>query len=161
VITGDDVAAAKPAPDTFVLAAQRLDVSPHDSIVIGDSPWGSPRRPAYERSRDWLAMRPATRKRSWKEPVRTASTTIPPIYWPISKNSAFKRVPSDVVAPAFCLPAYCAGSGLLHLLQTLKSREPWPHKDKEKPHDQISRKLPKPPDANALSLICLNPLAPL
>jgi len=39
VITGDDVAAAKPAPDTFVLAAQRLEVSPHDSIVIGDSPW--------------------------------------------------------------------------------------------------------------------------
>jgi HAD superfamily hydrolase (TIGR01509 family) len=39
VITGDDVGAAKPAPDTFVLAAQRLDVSPHDSIVIGDSPW--------------------------------------------------------------------------------------------------------------------------
>jgi HAD superfamily hydrolase (TIGR01509 family) len=39
VITGDDVAAAKPAPDTFVLAAQRLEVAPHDSIVIGDSPW--------------------------------------------------------------------------------------------------------------------------
>jgi len=39
VITGDDVAAAKPAPDTFVLAAQRLEVSSHDSIVIGDSPW--------------------------------------------------------------------------------------------------------------------------
>jgi HAD superfamily hydrolase (TIGR01509 family) len=39
VITGDDVAAAKPAPDAFVLAAQRLEVSPHDSIVIGDSPW--------------------------------------------------------------------------------------------------------------------------
>jgi HAD superfamily hydrolase (TIGR01509 family) len=39
VITGDDVAAAKPAPDSFVLAAQRLEVSPHDSVVIGDSPW--------------------------------------------------------------------------------------------------------------------------
>ena len=39
VITGDDVAAAKPAPDTFVLAAERLEVSPHDSVVIGDSPW--------------------------------------------------------------------------------------------------------------------------
>jgi len=39
VITGDDVASANPAPDTFVLAAQRLEVSPHDSIVIGDSPW--------------------------------------------------------------------------------------------------------------------------
>jgi len=39
VITGDDVSIAKPAPDTFVAAAQRLGVSPHDSIVIGDSPW--------------------------------------------------------------------------------------------------------------------------
>jgi phosphoglycolate phosphatase-like HAD superfamily hydrolase len=39
VITGDDVKAAKPAPDTFVLAAQTLGVSAHESIVIGDSPW--------------------------------------------------------------------------------------------------------------------------
>jgi HAD superfamily hydrolase (TIGR01509 family) len=39
VITGDDVTTAKPAPDSFILAAQRLGVSPHDSIVIGDSPW--------------------------------------------------------------------------------------------------------------------------
>jgi HAD superfamily hydrolase (TIGR01509 family) len=39
VITGDDVTASKPAPDAFVLAAQRLGVSPLDSIVIGDSPW--------------------------------------------------------------------------------------------------------------------------
>jgi phosphoglycolate phosphatase-like HAD superfamily hydrolase len=39
VVTGDDVAIAKPAPDSFVMAAQRLGVSPHDSIVIGDSPW--------------------------------------------------------------------------------------------------------------------------
>jgi HAD superfamily hydrolase (TIGR01509 family) len=39
VITGDDVPVAKPAPDSFVVAAQRLGVSPLDSIVIGDSPW--------------------------------------------------------------------------------------------------------------------------
>lgn len=39
VITGDDVRTAKPAPDSFVLAAQRLGVSAHESIVIGDSPW--------------------------------------------------------------------------------------------------------------------------
>ncbi|SRR6266403_569278 len=39
VITGDDVATAKPAPNSFVVAAQRLGVSPYDSIVIGDSPW--------------------------------------------------------------------------------------------------------------------------
>ena len=39
VITGDDVLAAKPAPDSFVVAAQRLGVSPLESVVIGDSPW--------------------------------------------------------------------------------------------------------------------------
>jgi HAD superfamily hydrolase (TIGR01509 family) len=39
IISGDDVGTAKPAPDTFIVAAQRLGVSPHDSIVIGDSPW--------------------------------------------------------------------------------------------------------------------------
>jgi HAD superfamily hydrolase (TIGR01509 family) len=39
VITGDDVAEAKPAPDVFVAAAQRLGVSVSDSVVIGDSVW--------------------------------------------------------------------------------------------------------------------------
>ena len=39
IITGDDVLTAKPAPDSFLLAAQRLGVSPFESIVIGDSPW--------------------------------------------------------------------------------------------------------------------------
>ena len=50
VITGDDVAKTKPAPDAFVLAAGRLGVSIRDSIVVGDSTW------------DLLA---AVRKRSW------------------------------------------------------------------------------------------------
>ena len=39
IITGDDVGTAKPSPDSFVIAAQRLGVSGPDSIVIGDSPW--------------------------------------------------------------------------------------------------------------------------
>ena len=39
IITGDDVPASKPAPDSFVLAAHRLGVAPQESIVIGDSPW--------------------------------------------------------------------------------------------------------------------------
>jgi HAD superfamily hydrolase (TIGR01509 family) len=39
VISGDDIAAAKPAPDSFVLAARQLRVAPDQSIVIGDSPW--------------------------------------------------------------------------------------------------------------------------
>jgi HAD superfamily hydrolase (TIGR01509 family) len=39
IVTGDDVEVAKPAPDSFVVAAQRLGVSSDQSIVIGDSPW--------------------------------------------------------------------------------------------------------------------------
>jgi HAD superfamily hydrolase (TIGR01509 family) len=39
VISGDDVAEAKPAPDVFVAAAERLGVSVSDSVVIDDSVW--------------------------------------------------------------------------------------------------------------------------
>jgi HAD superfamily hydrolase (TIGR01549 family) len=39
VITGDDVSETKPAPDAFLLAAERLGVSIRDSIVVGDSTW--------------------------------------------------------------------------------------------------------------------------
>lgn len=39
VVTGDDVKNAKPAPDIFLVAAQKLGVSITDAIIIGDSPW--------------------------------------------------------------------------------------------------------------------------
>lgn len=39
VVTGDDVEKAKPSPDVFVLAAQRLGVPIEDCIVVGDSVW--------------------------------------------------------------------------------------------------------------------------
>jgi HAD superfamily hydrolase (TIGR01549 family) len=39
VTTGDDVRKAKPSPDVFVLAAQRLGVPIENCIVVGDSPW--------------------------------------------------------------------------------------------------------------------------
>jgi HAD superfamily hydrolase (TIGR01509 family) len=39
VITGDDVATAKPAPDCFVAAADRLGVPKSEAIIVGDSPW--------------------------------------------------------------------------------------------------------------------------
>lgn len=39
VVTGDDVEKAKPSPDVFVLAAERLDVAIENCIVVGDSPW--------------------------------------------------------------------------------------------------------------------------
>lgn len=39
VITGDNVAGVKPAPDVFVVAEERLGVSVSDCVVIGDSVW--------------------------------------------------------------------------------------------------------------------------
>jgi HAD superfamily hydrolase (TIGR01509 family) len=39
VVTGDDVKNAKPAPDIFLAAAQKLGVSITDCIIVGDSPW--------------------------------------------------------------------------------------------------------------------------
>ena len=39
VVTGDEVKNAKPAPDIFLVAAQKLGVSISDSIIVGDSPW--------------------------------------------------------------------------------------------------------------------------
>jgi phosphoglycolate phosphatase-like HAD superfamily hydrolase len=39
IATGDDVEKAKPAPDVFVLAAERLGVPIENCIVTGDSIW--------------------------------------------------------------------------------------------------------------------------
>ena len=39
IVTGDDVEKAKPAPDIFVLASQRLHLPIAECIVVGDSPW--------------------------------------------------------------------------------------------------------------------------
>jgi HAD superfamily hydrolase (TIGR01509 family) len=39
VITRDQVARAKPDPDLFLAAAQRLDVRPAGCFVVGDSVW--------------------------------------------------------------------------------------------------------------------------
>lgn len=40
VVSGEDVAAGKPAPDIFLLAAARLRAQPADCLVIEDSPHG-------------------------------------------------------------------------------------------------------------------------
>jgi HAD superfamily hydrolase (TIGR01509 family) len=37
VVTGNDVSAAKPAPDIFLLAAAKLGVAPEESVVVEDS----------------------------------------------------------------------------------------------------------------------------
>ena len=39
VVTGDDVAQAKPAPDVFVSAAEKLGAPLEDCIVVGDAIW--------------------------------------------------------------------------------------------------------------------------
>jgi HAD superfamily hydrolase (TIGR01509 family) len=40
IVTSDDVAAAKPAPDVYLLACERLGVRPEDSLALEDSPSG-------------------------------------------------------------------------------------------------------------------------
>jgi HAD superfamily hydrolase (TIGR01509 family) len=39
IITADDVQAAKPAPDLFEVAANRLEKTPSDCFIVGDSVW--------------------------------------------------------------------------------------------------------------------------
>jgi HAD superfamily hydrolase (TIGR01509 family) len=39
IVTGDDVKNAKPAPDIFLFASEKLAVSISDCIIVGDSPW--------------------------------------------------------------------------------------------------------------------------
>src|SRR6185369_2094725 len=39
IITRDQVAHAKPDPDLFLAAAEKLGVSIHESVVVGDSVW--------------------------------------------------------------------------------------------------------------------------
>jgi HAD superfamily hydrolase (TIGR01509 family) len=39
VVTADDVQAAKPAPDLFSVAAQKLEREPGDCFIVGDSVW--------------------------------------------------------------------------------------------------------------------------
>jgi HAD superfamily hydrolase (TIGR01509 family) len=39
ILTGDEVLKAKPSPDIFVAAAERLNVAIADCIVVGDSVW--------------------------------------------------------------------------------------------------------------------------
>jgi HAD superfamily hydrolase (TIGR01509 family) len=39
VITADDVAAAKPSPDLFELAASKIEKEPEECFVVGDSVW--------------------------------------------------------------------------------------------------------------------------
>lgn len=39
IVTGDDVEKAKPSPDVFTLAADRLSIAINNCIVVGDSVW--------------------------------------------------------------------------------------------------------------------------
>jgi HAD superfamily hydrolase (TIGR01509 family) len=39
IVDGDDVERAKPEPDVFAAALERLDADPRRTVVIGDTPW--------------------------------------------------------------------------------------------------------------------------
>ncbi len=40
LVTSDQVAAGKPAPDSYLLAAERLGLDPADCLVLEDAPAG-------------------------------------------------------------------------------------------------------------------------
>ena len=79
VVTRDQVKYAKPDPDLFLTAADRLGVDIRDSLVLGDSIWDmiAAQRARVARVSDCC---PAdTARRSWRAPARFGSTKTPPI----------------------------------------------------------------------------------
>lgn len=78
IVTGDEVNKAKPSPDTFVLAAERLGVSMEDSIVVGDSVWDL-LAGVRKRALGVGCSRAATGKKNSNEPAPFACMPIPPI----------------------------------------------------------------------------------
>ena len=76
VITRDLVRYAKPDPDLFLAAADRLGVSIHESVVVGDSVWDLL---AAQRARALSALdycRAATARRNSRKPGHTACIRI-------------------------------------------------------------------------------------
>jgi HAD superfamily hydrolase (TIGR01509 family) len=74
VITRDQVERAKPDPDLFLAAAERLGVSASESVVVGDSVWDL--LAARMRS-EWVSFPAVMAKMNWNVRARTAFTRIP------------------------------------------------------------------------------------
>ena len=81
VVTRDQVAYAKPDPDLFLAAAERLGADMADAVVVGDSIWDllAARR---ARALGVGCCRAAMAARSWNRPAPTVSMTTRPISWP-------------------------------------------------------------------------------
>ncbi|CAH2929907.1 MAG: Phosphatase yqaB (EC [uncultured Paraburkholderia sp.] len=101
VVTRDDVKYAKPDPDLFIAAAERLGVEIEHSVVVGDSIW------------DMLAARRCRAlgyaRKSWSAPARSGSTTtrrrcsIIWTKWPRGRNRrrrGITRLPHERAAAA-------------------------------------------------------------
>ena len=67
IITRNEVERAKPDPDLFLAAAQRVNIPISHAMVVGDSVWDLLARPESRLSRDWAAFR-----RVWKRGVATS-----------------------------------------------------------------------------------------
>jgi HAD superfamily hydrolase (TIGR01509 family) len=79
IVTRDQVAHAKPDPDLFLAAAQRLDVAIEESVVVGDSVWdllaarrGRCRRSTSRAGRAARPLRRGTPRSAWPRRTRGA-----------------------------------------------------------------------------------------
>jgi len=72
-VTGDEVAAGKPAPDLFLLAAERLGVAPAACVVIEDAPAGLEAAARAGMRRIWV---PNAHTRHLVPPVSVQATLV-------------------------------------------------------------------------------------
>jgi HAD superfamily hydrolase (TIGR01509 family) len=79
VVTRDMVRHAKPDPDLFLAAAERLGVDIHQSLVIGDSIWDCSPRSAHAHLA-WAFFPAAMGRMNCSAPALFASMTTLPIY---------------------------------------------------------------------------------
>jgi beta-phosphoglucomutase-like phosphatase (HAD superfamily) len=87
LIAGEDVQSGKPAPDCYLLAAERLGQRIEDCLVFEDAPAGIE---AAETAGASVMVISATHKQQWKLITRPLQATM--ASWPKSHLPGFLRI---------------------------------------------------------------------